>query len=149
MFLNTSGNFKAVVVQFMGMNDTHRKSMRLKEYDYTQVGGYFVTVVAFRRERIFGEIVEGRMILNPLGRIVQRCWEEIPGHFPQVTVDAFVVMPNHVHGILFLHEDLTHMGETTLPPTRRGEISLPPTRRGEIYLVPTQPGQLERPGAEG
>ena len=52
--------------------------MRLEGYDYTQAGGYFVTVVTFRREYLFGEVVSRKMILNPLGQIVQECWQNIP-----------------------------------------------------------------------
>lgn len=104
------------------MQPHQRKSIRLAGYDYAQAGGYFVTVVAFRRECIFGEIVDGKMIMNPLGRIVEECWQAIPRHFPHVTVDVFVVMPNHGHGILFIHEDgATHANG-----------------RGEIYLAPTR-----------
>ena len=83
----------------------HRKSTRLKEYDYSQAGGYFVTLVTFQRDDLFGEVVGGEMHLNDLGRIVQECWDEIPIHFPKVATDMFVIMPNHVHGIISIHEN--------------------------------------------
>jgi len=126
------------------MNEFSRKVTRLADYDYTQAGGYFITMVAFQRERLFGEVVDGSMTLNDLGRIVEDCWEEIPMHFPQVTVDAFVVMPNHVHGILFIHEDV--IGARVLAGATHGrgrsEISLVGAThgggRGEIYLAPTR-----------
>ena len=82
----------------------HRKSIRLKGYDYTHPGGYFVTIVTLWRECMFGKIVDGVMQLNELGQIIWECWEEIPAHFPNTDVNEFVVMPNHVHGILFIHE---------------------------------------------
>ena len=79
-----------------------RKSIRLIGYDYAQAGGYYVTIVTFQRECLFGEIACGEVRLNALGRIVAECWQAIPEHFPRAEVDAFVVMPNHVHGIIFL-----------------------------------------------
>lgn len=87
------------------MDELHRRSIRLKGYDYSAAGGYYVTVVAFRRECLFGEIVNGEMRLNAVGRIVRECWDEIPSHFPNAETDAFVVMPNHVHGIIFIYAD--------------------------------------------
>jgi putative transposase len=110
----------------------YRRSIRLKGYDYSAAGGYYVTVVSFRRECLFGEVVEGEMRLNALGRIVQECWDEIPSHFPNAGVDAFVVMPNHVHGIIFIHDDgvgATHDG--------RGTIYRAPTQKIEKFGQPT------------
>jgi hypothetical protein len=83
----------------------HRHSIRLKGYDYSGEGWYFVTVVTFRRECLFGEMADGRMNVSALGRIVQECWEAIPAHFPNVTLDAFVFMPNHVHGIVVIRDE--------------------------------------------
>ena len=82
----------------------HRRSIRLKGYDYTQPGAYFVTVVTHGRECLFGEIVDREMRLNEAGRMVEQCWLDIPSHFPHVELDAFVIMPNHVHGILWIVE---------------------------------------------
>jgi putative transposase len=78
----------------------HRRSIRLKGYDYSESGAYFVTVVAFQRECLFGEIVDGEMKLNRYGEIVQKWWDDIPIHFPNAEIWAFVVMPNHIHGII-------------------------------------------------
>ena len=83
----------------------HRKSIRLKEYDYSQAGGYFITIVSLRRESIFGELENGEMRINALGNIIQECWYEIPAHFPNLDDDLFVIMPNHLHGILIIHDD--------------------------------------------
>ena len=77
-----------------------RKSIRLQGYDYSQDGAYFITVCTHNRVPLFGEIVDGVMVLNTAGQIVEKCWYAIPEHFPQVTLDEFVVMPNHVHGII-------------------------------------------------
>ena len=78
----------------------HQRSLRLADYDSTSAGAYFVTVNGRNRSDFFGEIVEGEMRLNTLGEIIHRCWLEIPCHFPQVELDGFMVMPDHIHGIL-------------------------------------------------
>jgi putative transposase len=80
----------------------HRRSIRLKGYDYASAGGYFVTIVAWRRECLFGEVLNGEMRLNRYGEIVQNWWMEIPIHFLNVETGAFVIMPNHVHGVIFI-----------------------------------------------
>jgi REP element-mobilizing transposase RayT len=81
-----------------------RRSTRLKDYDYAQEGAYFVTICAQGRAHIFGEVVNGEMLVSPIGEVVQTCWDAIPVHFPHVELDAFVVMPNHLHGILVIAE---------------------------------------------
>jgi putative transposase len=79
----------------------HRQSIRLKGYDYSSPGMYFITVCIQNRDRhLFGEIDHGKMILNHFGEIIREQWHIIPNRFNGVTVDEFVVMPNHIHGIL-------------------------------------------------
>jgi putative transposase len=78
----------------------NRKSIRLKGYDYAQEGLYFITICCQDRAHLFGEIMNGEMILNDCGEIAQNCWLEIPEHFPNVELHEFVIMPNHVHGII-------------------------------------------------
>lgn len=78
----------------------HRQSIRLRRYDYARAGWYFVTVCARGKEHLFGEVAEGEMVLSEAGRMVQRTWENLPRRFPSIELDAFVVMPNHVHGII-------------------------------------------------
>jgi REP element-mobilizing transposase RayT len=78
----------------------------LKDYDYAQGGAYCVTVCAVERAGLFGEVSDGSVMrLNGWGEIVAACWEAIPAHFPNVELDAFVVMPNHLHGIVVINED--------------------------------------------
>jgi REP element-mobilizing transposase RayT len=86
--------------------DVHqqRKLLRLPGYDYTGSGYYFVTICALRKQEYFGNISDSEMVLNEFGQIVQEVWNEMPHHFSEVTLDAFVVMPNHVHGIIVIHE---------------------------------------------
>jgi putative transposase len=81
----------------------HRRSVRLKGYDYSQEGAYVVTICTFQRESLFGSINDaGEMDMNAWGGIAASCWVAIPAHFPHVDLDAFIVMPNHIHGIVVI-----------------------------------------------
>lgn len=91
----------------------HRKSIRLRGYDYSHAGAYFVTVVAYQRECLFGEIVNGEMKLNDFGIIADECWRAIPEHFPNVELGAHIIMPNHAHGIIVIH-DIDDIGRGTI-----------------------------------
>jgi putative transposase len=82
----------------------HRRSIRLKGYDYTQPGAYFVTMVTKYRECLFGNVSDSTMITNENGSIVQSMWCELPGRFPDIELDEFKVMPNHIHGIIYISE---------------------------------------------
>ena len=78
----------------------NRHSLRLKGYDYAQNGLYFITICCQDRVHWFGNVVNGEMKLNENGKIAQQCWLEIPEHFPDVTLHEFIIMPNHIHGIV-------------------------------------------------
>jgi REP element-mobilizing transposase RayT len=80
----------------------HRRSIRLRGYDYAACGAYFVTMCVHRRECLLGAVVDGEVRLNEYGCAVEECWGAIPQHFAHVELDAFVVMPNHVHGIVVI-----------------------------------------------
>ncbi|MCJ7458451.1 MAG: transposase, partial [candidate division Zixibacteria bacterium] len=80
----------------------HRRSIRLKEYDNSHPGAYFVTVCAYNWKHLFGEIVNSKMRLNRIGKMIQSVWSELPQNYQGVNTDAFVVMPNHIHGIIVL-----------------------------------------------
>ena len=87
----------------------HRKSIRLKDYDYSKEGLYFITFCCQNRRHLFGEIISGKMMLNDAGKIAEKCWLEIPDHFKNVILHDFVIMPNHVHGIIeFKNNDLKY-----------------------------------------
>jgi REP element-mobilizing transposase RayT len=75
----------------------------LQWYDYSQAGGYYVTIVTQGRERLFGEIVGEEMRLNPFGEIIKEEWLRSAEIRHEITLDAFVVMPNHIHAIVFIH----------------------------------------------
>lgn len=81
-------------------NIHHRRSIRLKGYDYSQDGLYFITICVHNMECIFGEIRNGEMTLNDAGEIAHKCWTEIPIHFPNTMLHEYVIMPNHIHGII-------------------------------------------------
>ena len=82
----------------------HRRSIRLKGYDYSQSGFYFVTLVAYQRQCLFGEIADGLMHLSNEGEIVGRVWSELPRHFPHIAMGEFVIMPNHLHGVIVIQQ---------------------------------------------
>jgi hypothetical protein len=88
----------------MGYNpDIHnRRSIRLKGYDYATPGACFVTICIRNRECLFGAVTDGMMRLNEAGHMVRVIWDEIPIRYPGIETDAFVVMPNHVHGIIIV-----------------------------------------------
>ncbi len=104
----------------------HRRSIRLKGYDYSQAGLYFITICVQDKTCLFGEIsaenkgnhtglpVQPQMILNEAGKIAVSCWLEIPTHFPNVTLHEYVVMPNHIHGIIELSG--TSVGAKNISP---------------------------------
>ena len=82
-----------------------RRSIRLKAYDYSQAGAYFVTVCTHGRVCLFGEVINGEARLNSRGDIVADTWRGLPRYYPNVVLDAFVLMPNHVHGVVLLADD--------------------------------------------
>jgi len=93
-----------------------RRSLRLAGYDYRWPGTYFVTVCAHGHRYLFGEIIEGAMHPNALGELVETCWQEIPAHIAATRLDAFALMPNHLHGIVVIE----CRGKACLAPTLDG-----------------------------
>ena len=82
----------------------NRQSIRIQGFDYASPGSYFVTIVSHQRSNIFGEVLHGEVKLSPVGKVVERKWQEIPSHFKNISLDVFVIMPNHIHGILNINE---------------------------------------------
>ena len=80
----------------------HRKTNRLSNFDYSSSGYYFVTVCTKDRQEYFGHIINNEMVVNKYGANTKYCWFEIPKHFPNVELDEFGVMPNHIHGIIII-----------------------------------------------
>jgi putative transposase len=118
----------------------HRRSIRLKGYDYSGAGAYFITATVRDRACILSEIHDSVVVLSALGEIVNRLWNDLPNRFLSVGLDAFVVMPNHIHGILIL----TDVVGATLAVARDGAAD---ARNGAIIaqdrarasLAPTRP----------
>jgi len=129
----------------MGLNPEkpRRRSIRLDGYDYAEPGAYFVTVCTQGKECLFGEVVDGGMRLNPWGEIVWETWERLPCHYPSVESDAFVVMPNHVHGVIFLvgagfkpaRANDSPRNDTEAESRRAGFKPAPTIRRGLPEIV--------------
>ena len=121
----------------------HRHSIRLKGYDYDQAGAYFVTICTRGRECLLGEVTDGQVQLSECGTIVQQVWQDLPNHYPHVQPDAWVIMPNHVHGIIILTDSAvadpvvaTLVGAGLRPaPTGPAPTTGPPRRHGLPEVV--------------
>jgi len=127
----------------------HRRSIRLKGYDYAQPGAYFVTICVQGHVCLFGDVVGGDMALNPFGQVAATYWERIPQNFPNVQLGPWVVMPNHVHGIIIITDAPRRGGafpnaSTNAPditnaqtPHRQGDTNM--AGEGEAFLQPPEP----------
>jgi REP element-mobilizing transposase RayT len=149
----------------------HRTSIRLKGYNYTQPGAYFVTLCTHDRECLFGEILNGNMRLSRYGKVVRATWFDLPNHYRNIHLDEFCIMPNHVHAIIVIIDrgdreggrggsaisgvepllEGVNSGCETLParqtrPYGHGEISLP---EGANSGCETLPARQTRPYAHG
>ena len=100
----------------------HRRSVRLKGYDYASPGAYFVTLCTHERQSLLGQVNEGEMHLSAYGLTVRACWEDLPRHYPGLELDAFVVMPTHVHAILVLTQT-GEEGRAAAAPSARYPLS--------------------------
>jgi len=100
-------------------NIHHRSSIRLKGYDYSQEGLYFITLCCQDRMCLFGDIINGEMVLNEYGKIAKNEWLKTPEIRPNVELCDFVIMPNHVHGIIRMGRGELHS------PDNRGECNSP------------------------
>lgn len=101
----------------------HRRSIRLKEYDYSQPGAYFITICTHQREHLFGEIVDGVMKLNEHGQIAQEEWQKTALIRNEIELDEFVIMPNHFHGIIWIVDGSCRGTARRAPTGGLGETS--------------------------
>lgn len=108
-----------------------RKANRLQERDYSRQGYYFATICTRNHTRWFGEVLDERMRLNVTGMIAQESWLVIPAHFPNADIDEFIVMPNHIHGILIIGGDNYSERDAYMRPlqSKRQDID-----RSKMYL---------------
>ena len=81
-----------------------RQNLRLTSYDYSGQGSYFITICTRNKQILFGQIVDNMMKLNPFGDIIESVWKGIPHHYTEINNDIFIVMPDHVHGIITIYE---------------------------------------------
>jgi putative transposase len=112
-------------------NIHHRRTIRLKGYDYSQTGLYFITICTKNRGCLFGEIRNGKMVLNDAGDIANKCWYQITNHFPNTILHEHIIMPNHVHGIIEItvgannHSPENHSPENHSPENHSPENHSP------------------------
>ena len=141
----------------------HRKSIRLKGYDYSREGLYFITICCHNRDCLFGEIIENndlinptqQMILNDAGKIAIECWLQIPEHFPNVILHEHIIMPNHIHGIIELNGSLDfgvqnvmvqNVGVQNFEPLPPTPPPQPPSRQQNAFqkIIPRSIGSIIR-----
>ncbi len=91
------------------------ESVRLKGWDYSSNGAYYITICVKNRKCVFGKKTNGKLILSDLGKTAENCWREIPRHFPFVNLDEFVIMPNHIHGIIIIEKTSQQSHEPNTP----------------------------------
>jgi hypothetical protein len=115
----------------------HRHSTRLRGYDYSSSGAYFITANVQHRLCLFGAVDENGVQLNDIGKIAHQCWEDIPIHFPHIELDEFIIMPNHMHGIIFILPNDDDRGGVPNHDSRRGDPN-DDNRRGVQLNAPTQ-----------
>ena len=118
-----------------------RRSIRLPGYDYSQIGQYFITICAYEMRNVFGKLANGAVLLNVVGRIAIDCWREIPEHFAHVELDAFVIMPNHLHGILTIRQARTIRSPRSIEDGHGCPVLLQPSlerfQRPSVGSIPT------------
>jgi putative transposase len=96
-----------------------RKSPRLKDYDYSQSGAYFITICTHQRQHLFGTVADEKTHLSSLGELALWHWDDLINHFPHIVLDAFVVMPNHIHGIIFVLDTPPTDGIDAVPTVQK------------------------------
>lgn len=123
--------------------ERHRRhSIRLKGYDYSQAGAYYVTIVTRDRANLFGEVVDGQMRLNELGHVVREEWLRSEHVRHEIRLDEFVVMPNHVHGIIWIAGESPSRQPPPDDPQPGGEPqSAPVGAHSRAPLPPSHPPQ--------
>ena len=96
----------------------NRQSTRLPNYNYSQTGYYFITICTRSMDIWFGQIINAKMCLSDVGLIAQQCWMEIPTHYPRVRLDNFIIMPNHIHGIIIIENEKNSVRAQNFEPVQ-------------------------------
>ena len=133
-----------------------RKQIRLKDYDYSINGYYFITICSHNRENIFGELTVGAGLasarkqnatdrneikLSKIGQIINKQWNEIPNQYDNIKLDYYIIMPNHIHGILVIHNQMNREG-TSNKEQGKGSTQGPPLRYRILFVHLNQNVQL-------
>ncbi|MBE9171245.1 transposase [Pleurocapsales cyanobacterium LEGE 06147] len=122
----------------------HRRSIRLQGYDYTQSGMYFVTICAYQKQCLFGEIINGQMRLNQYGQIVTQTYQWLSQRYPYICLDEWIVMPNHFHGVMLITDNPCRGGSRTAPTTTEPTTTEPTTTNPIITNpITTEPTTTE------
>ncbi len=112
----------------------HRHTIRLPEFDYSRDGVYFITIDAFDKGAVFGDVFKGKMFLSEPGLVADECWRQIPGHFPKTSLYDYVVMPDHLHGLIAILNEREGDGHNLKTDT----ACRVPTEGKEVFSHPTQ-----------
>ncbi len=116
----------------------NRHSIRLQGYDYSQSGVYFITICTYKKQTLFGEIVNADVKLNLVGQYAFHQWKMIPQRFPNVELGAFVIMPNHIHGIIMIRSGKGEGSENEVMGGKKGLLSNP----SPLHPNGTVPGSI-------
>jgi len=121
-----------------------RHSVRLPTFDYSQPASYFLTICTQEKRRLFGHVLAHAVTLNALGQIAEDCWRAIPRHFPNIKLGPDVIMPNHVHGIIIIRQQVPRPvvpddGEPAAKHPRRARHAVPlrPEETAREFATPT------------
>jgi REP element-mobilizing transposase RayT len=133
-----------------------RRSFRLQWYDYSTPGAYFITICTHNKECIFGKIENNQTQLNEIGKIVAQTWEKLPDRFPNIICDEFIIMPNHIHCIIFINNALDENNVSLsfeAPMQTKQNLDVGATQEkpdtvGVIHELPLQP-YIKTPGTVG
>ena len=121
----------------INQDNHHRRSIRLKGYDYSQPGAYFVTICTHENHSLFGKIVDGEMQLNELGKAVEFTWNDLVNHVDGIELGPFVIMPNHIHAIIQIIEVGAGLEPARTEPARTEPARTEPARTEPTYTDPT------------
>lgn len=121
----------------------HRRSIRLKGYDYSSAGAYFITICTYQRECLFGKIMDGAMHLSPYGKIVQEEWIQSSTIRQEIELDGWVIMPDHMHGIVVItnHNADARAHGRVPPPPQQYEFLPPPMPPKPPHCIPPRKPQ--------
>ena len=117
-------NINLFFAKDMSQSFGKRRSIRLQGLNYSGAGFYFVTICTDNKKHLFGKIIDNEMHWNAAGEAARKCWLEIPAHYPDVKLDVFIIMPNHVHGILIIENNTDTRAQDIVPLQSRYQKTL-------------------------